>query len=89
MDVFSHFRLCCLVHASGETKRALETRIGEHQAAVRRGETEKSAVADHAWTKQHNLNHCFVDLRDECKSIFDPQTHFCVGYIVSISDNSD
>ena len=38
----------------GETKRALETRIGEHQAAVRRGETEKSAVADHAWTKQHN-----------------------------------
>ena len=41
---------CCGLEYIGETKRALETRIGEHQAAVRRGETEKSAVADHAWT---------------------------------------
>ena len=45
----------CGLEYIGETKRALETRIGEHQAAVRRGETEKSAVADHAWTNQHNL----------------------------------
>ena len=45
----------CGLKYIGETKRALETRIGEHQAAVRRGETEKSAVADHACTNQHNL----------------------------------
>ena len=45
----------CGLEYIGETKRALETRIGEHQAAVRRGEPEKLAVADHAWTNQHNL----------------------------------
>ena len=45
----------CGLEYIGEPKRALETRIGEHQAAVRRGETEKSAVADHAWTNQHHL----------------------------------
>ena len=36
-----------------ETKRALETRLKEHQAATRRGETEQSAIAEHAWTHQH------------------------------------
>ena len=39
----------------GETKRtSLETRLKEHQAATRRGETEKSAIAEHAWAKQHH-----------------------------------
>ena len=37
----------------GETKRSLETRLKEHQAACRRGEMEKSAIAEHAWTKRH------------------------------------
>ncbi|ETW93509.1 MAG: hypothetical protein ETSY2_51300 [Candidatus Entotheonella gemina] len=37
----------------GETKRALRTRLKEHQAATRRGETEKSAIAEHAWAEQH------------------------------------
>ena len=37
----------------GETKRALGTRLKEHQAATRRGETKKSAVAEHAWAEQH------------------------------------
>ena len=32
----------------GETKRAVETCIKEHKAATRRGETEKSAIAEHA-----------------------------------------
>ena len=36
----------------GETKRALETRIKEHRAATRRGEMEKSAIAEHAWGQQ-------------------------------------
>ena len=38
----------------GETKRALGTRIKEHQSATRKGEIEKSAIAEHAWTKQHH-----------------------------------
>ena len=37
----------------GGTKRALGTRLKEHEAATRRGETEKSAIADHAWAEQH------------------------------------
>ena len=37
----------------GKTKRALETRIKEHQAATRRGEIEKSAMAEHAWSQHH------------------------------------
>ena len=37
----------------GDTKRALETRLKEHQAATRRGETEKSAIAEHAWSQHH------------------------------------
>ena len=32
---------------------ALETRIKEHQAATRRGEIEKSAMAEHAWSQHH------------------------------------
>ena len=38
----------------GETKRALGTRIKEHQSATRKGEIEKSAIAEHAWTEQHH-----------------------------------
>ena len=34
-----------------ETKRTLEMHLKEHEAAMRRGETEKSAVAEHAWLK--------------------------------------
>ena len=37
----------------GETKRALGTRLKEHQAATRRGQTEKSAIAEHAWSQHH------------------------------------
>ena len=37
----------------GETKRALGTRLKEHQAVTRRGEVEKSAIAEHAWAEQH------------------------------------
>ena len=37
----------------GETKRALETRLKEQQAATRRGETEKSAITEHAWSQHH------------------------------------
>ena len=37
----------------GETKRMLETRLKEHKAATRRGEIEKSAVAEHAWKEDH------------------------------------
>ena len=35
----------------GETKRALETCLKDHQAATRRGETEKLAIAEHTWSR--------------------------------------
>ena len=40
----------------GETIRRLETRLKEHHEALRRGMTEKSAVAEHAWDNQHSIN---------------------------------
>ena len=39
-----------------ETKRALKIRIKEHKAATRRGETEKSAIAEHTW--DNNTQYC-------------------------------
>ena len=40
----------------GETKRALSVRIKEHQDAVRLGHTDKSALAEHAWTACHRID---------------------------------
>ena len=37
----------------GETKRSLETRLRAHKAVTKRGEVQMSAVAEHAWTNQH------------------------------------
>ena len=37
----------------GETKRALGTRLKEHQAATMRGEIAKSAIAEHVWSPHH------------------------------------
>ena len=35
--------------------RRLETRLKEHKEACLRGEQEKSAVADHAWSNHHPI----------------------------------
>ena len=35
--------------------RRLETRLKEHKEASLRGEQEKSAVADHAWSSHHPI----------------------------------
>ena len=37
-------------------KKVLEMHLKEHQAAIRRGETEKSAVAEHTWSRHHQLS---------------------------------
>ena len=39
-----------------ETKRFLETRLKEHREAGIRGQTSKSAIAEHAWTEGHPIN---------------------------------
>ena len=36
-----------------ENKRTLGTCIKQHQSATRRRETEKCAIAEHAWAEQH------------------------------------
>ena len=52
----------------GETKRALDTRIKEHRAATRRGETEKSAIAEHAWGQQHPILWEETSVLDQAKN---------------------
>ena len=40
----------------GETQRHLETRGKEHRNACNKGDTGKSAIAEHQWDQQHQVN---------------------------------
>ena len=40
----------------GETQRRLETRIKEHRDACNKGDTWKSAIAEHQWDQQHQVD---------------------------------
>ena len=40
----------------GEMQRHLETRIKEHRDASTKGDTWKSAIADHQWDQQHQVD---------------------------------
>ena len=40
----------------GQSGRSLECRVKEHQRAVKYGDTNTSAIAEHAWQEQHNIN---------------------------------
>ena len=40
----------------GETVRTLKTRTSEHQKHTRDGNTQKSAVAEHVWNHQHDID---------------------------------
>ena len=53
MGVVYEISCSCGPKYIGETKRALGTRLKEHQAATRRGETEKSAITEHALSRHH------------------------------------
>ena len=52
----------------GETKRALETRLREHQAATRCGELEKLAIAEHAWKNDHQVLWSQTRVLDEARN---------------------
>jgi len=39
----------------GTTKRSVNTRIAEHKKSCRLGQTEKSAVAEHALSRGHDI----------------------------------
>ena len=52
---------------TGETIRRLETRFKEHQEVLRRGMTEKSAVAEHAWDNQHSINWKEASIIDQAR----------------------
>ena len=43
----------CFWGRLGETKRNLEAFLKEHQTTTRRGETDKSTIAEHVWEEQH------------------------------------
>ena len=46
----------CPAVCIGQTGRLLETRIREHKAAVKYAKCDVSAVADHIWNKQHQMD---------------------------------
>ena len=45
----------CGKYYIGESIRRLETRLAEHKEACFKGDTHKSAIADHAWSEQHAI----------------------------------
>ena len=47
--------LSCPKSYIGQTVRLLDTRVREHIAAVKKGETATSAVAEHVWEKHHQM----------------------------------
>ena len=40
----------------GETQRHLETRVKEHRDACTKGDTWKSAIAEHQWDQQYQVD---------------------------------
>ena len=40
----------------GESKRSFGVRYKEHDRAVRKGDTDKNEIADHCWSKDHEMN---------------------------------
>ena len=53
--VVYHIPCSCGKVYIGETIRRLETRVKEHEEACKKGELDKSALAEHAWTNQHPI----------------------------------
>ena len=48
--------LSCPRSYIGQTARLLDTRVREHKAAVKKGETATSAVAEHVWKEHHQMD---------------------------------
>ena len=40
----------------GDTQRRLEARVKEHRDACNKGDVGKSAIAEHQWDQQHQVN---------------------------------
>ena len=57
----------CIKVYIGETIRRLETRLKVHQEALRRGMTDKSAVAEHDWDNQHSINWKEASIIDQAR----------------------
>ena len=57
----------CGYHYIGETGLRLSTMVKQHKDAVRKGETEKSAIAEHVWTTQHTINWDNISVVDQDK----------------------
>ena len=55
LDLQSNSVDCQAVYV-GETLRTLPTRLQEHQRHTRKGEMQRSAIAEHACSLQHQLN---------------------------------
>ena len=53
----------------GETKRRLETRLKEYRNACKKGMTEISAVAEHAWENSHSIDWEEMSVLDKARGL--------------------
>ena len=97
------YRIPCGDHEKayiGETTRTLGTHLKVHHGHTRRGEIEKSAVAEHAWAEQHrpawNEISMIEKVRDErilniketfCIMVTDQQQSFNKDWGTAIADS--
>ena len=70
----------------GQTKRTVQVRKKEHQYHTRRGELEKSAIAEHCWKNDHKMHW------DSTKVIAQPKSWFSRNFVEALeiekADNS-
>ena len=60
---------CICEECIGETQRPLGTHIKNYQSATRMGETEKSAIPEHAWAKQHHPIWDQTSMTEQAKNV--------------------
>ena len=53
----------------GETGKHLSTRLHQHKEATRRAEVDKSAVSEHVWNNNHNIDWANVSIIDRDSQI--------------------
>ena len=51
----------------GQSGRSLECRLKEHQCAVRSGDVSASALAEHAWKSDHQIDWEGAQVLDSCR----------------------
>ena len=68
--------LCQCGEVYVETQTHLETRVKEHRDACKKGDTWKSAIAEHQWDQQHKVDWDGTRLLDRATRPIQQRRHY-------------